>query len=55
MTVSEEVERAILARASTEEVRRIAVFEGMRSLERDGLRKAALGITSLEEILRVIV
>ena len=55
MTVSEEVERAILARASTEEIKRLAVFEGMRSLERDGLRKAALGITSLEEILRVIV
>lgn len=55
MAISEEVERAILARASTEEIKRLAVFEGMRTLHRDGLRKAAMGLTSLEEILRVIV
>ncbi len=55
LTVSEEVERAILARVSTEEIKRLAVFEGMSTLERDGLRKAAMGLTSLEEILRVIV
>ena len=55
LLVSEEVERAILARASTEEIKRLAVFEGMSTLERDGLRKAAMGLTSLEEILRVIV
>jgi type IV pilus assembly protein PilB len=55
MTVTEELERAILARAPTEEIKRLAVFEGMRTLHRDGLRKAAMGLTSLEEILRVIV
>ncbi len=55
MTVTEDVERAILARVSTEEIKRLAVFEGMRTLERDGLAKSARGLTSLEEILRVIV
>jgi len=55
MPVTEEVERAILARASTEDIKRLAIFEGMTTLHRDGLRKAAIGQTSLEEILRVIV
>ena len=55
MPVTEEVERAILARASTEDIKRLAIFEGMTTLHRDGLRKAAMGLTSLEEILRVIV
>jgi type IV pilus assembly protein PilB len=52
--VSEDVERAVLSRAHTEEIRRLAIDEGMRPLRDDGLRKAALGMTSLEEIVRVI-
>ncbi|MDA8291334.1 MAG: ATPase, T2SS/T4P/T4SS family [Actinomycetota bacterium] len=55
LPVTEEVERAILARASTEDIKRLAIFEGMTTMHRDGLRKAAMGLTSLEEILRVVV
>lgn len=54
MLLSESIERAVLARAHTDEVQRVAVAEGMRPMRFDGLRKAALGITSLEEIVRVI-
>jgi type IV pilus assembly protein PilB len=54
MLLSESIERAVLARAHTDEVQRVAVAEGMRPLRFDGLRKAAMGVTSLEEIVRVI-
>lgn len=55
MLVSEEIERAILERRATEEVRKLALMEGMVPLRRDGLRKAAAGLTSLEEVFRVVV
>jgi type II secretory ATPase GspE/PulE/Tfp pilus assembly ATPase PilB-like protein len=32
----------------------VAVEEGMRTLREDGLLKASMGITSLDEIFRVV-
>lgn len=55
MLVTEEIERAILERRSTEEVRKLALMDGMVPLRQDGLRKAAAGLTSLEEVFRVVV
>lgn len=55
MLVTEEIERAILERRSTEEVRKLALMDGMLPLRQDGLRKAAAGLTSLEEVFRVVV
>jgi type IV pilus assembly protein PilB len=54
MNMSEELERAVIERRSTEELAKIAVMQGMLTLRQDGLRKVALGMTSLEEIFRVV-
>jgi type IV pilus assembly protein PilB len=54
MLMSEELERAVIERRSTEEIAKIAVMQGMLTLRQDGLRKAAMGQTSLEEIFRVV-
>jgi type IV pilus assembly protein PilB len=55
MTVSEEVEKLAVDRASSHEIQRLAVSEGMTVLRADGLRKAAAGDTTLAEVLRVAV
>jgi type IV pilus assembly protein PilB len=54
LLITEEIERAVIARASVEELSKIGVEQGMTTLRHDGLRKAALGLTSLEEIMRVV-
>jgi type IV pilus assembly protein PilB len=53
--IDEILERAIIAHASNDDIQHLALEQGMVPLRHDGLRKAALGITSLEEILRVVV
>jgi type IV pilus assembly protein PilB len=55
MTVSEQVERLAVERASAEVISRAAIEEGMHTLRQDGMEKVALGVTSLEEIFRVVV
>ena len=55
LLVDEEIERAIIAHSSNDDIQHLALEQGMVPLRHDGLRKAALGITSLEEILRVVV
>ncbi|MEX2618637.1 MAG: ATPase, T2SS/T4P/T4SS family [Egibacteraceae bacterium] len=55
MLVSEEIERLIVERASTDEITKFAVAQGMRTLRQDGLAKVAMGLTTLEEIARVVV
>lgn len=55
MAVTEQIERLAVARASSTEIARVARDEGMRTLREDGWEKALDGITSVEEILRVIV
>jgi type IV pilus assembly protein PilB len=55
MNVSEEIERMIIHQASIAEVERMACEQGMRTLRQDGLLKAIRGITTLEEVLRVVV
>jgi type IV pilus assembly protein PilB len=53
--VSEEIERLTVQRASSHEIQKQAVAEGMRDLRADGLSKAAEGQTSLQEVIRVAV
>ena len=55
MTVTEEIERLAVARASSEEIARMAVEQGMRQLRDDGLAKILLGRTTIEEIGRVVI
>ncbi|KQW08070.1 type II secretion system protein GspE [Leifsonia sp. Root4] len=54
MTVSEEIERLAVARASSAEIGRLAREQGMITLREDGWEKVKMGLTSIEEILRVV-
>jgi type IV pilus assembly protein PilB len=54
LQVSEEIERTIVERGHTEDIRKIAVSQGMLTLRQAGMVEVAQGITSIEEILRVI-
>jgi type IV pilus assembly protein PilB len=54
MLVTEEIERLIVERGSSEDMKKMAVAQGMMTLREDGLRKVGQGHTSLEEIFRVV-
>ncbi len=55
MPVSEEIEHLASGRASASDIRKVAIGAGMVTLRDDGLRKAALGHTTLDEVIRVTV
>jgi type IV pilus assembly protein PilB len=55
MLLTEEIERLIIESRSTEDIQKVALMQGMLSLRSDGLRKVGLGLTSLEEVFRVVV
>ena len=54
MQMSEEIERLTVDRASADAIRAVAVQQGMMTLRDDGLEKARMGITSLDEVARVV-
>jgi type IV pilus assembly protein PilB len=54
LVVTEEIERSVIHGTSVDDIQRVAVEQGMVPLRHDGLRKAALGLTSLEEVMRVV-
>jgi type IV pilus assembly protein PilB len=54
LVVDETMERLICDRAHSEDLRAAAIAGGMLTLRQVGLREAAYGKTSLEEVLRVI-
>ena len=54
MPVSDKVRELILAHASAYAIREAAIEAGMRSLKEDAMEKILLGMTTLEESLRVI-
>ncbi|MBV9553868.1 MAG: Flp pilus assembly complex ATPase component TadA, partial [Alphaproteobacteria bacterium] len=54
LTFDERFARLVVARAGAEELRTAALAGGMVDLQSDGLAKAAAGVTSAEEVLRVI-
>ncbi|KAF1081399.1 MAG: Type IV fimbrial assembly, ATPase PilB [Candidatus Rifleibacterium amylolyticum] len=53
MMMSERLRDIILNGGSTDDIRRQAIEEGMLSLRESALRKALIGMTSLEEVVRV--
>ena len=55
MAVSEDIERMAVEHASALAISKVALEQGMITLREDGLRKVKAGITSIEEILRVVV
>jgi type IV pilus assembly protein PilB len=52
--MTEELERLTVERASSVEITRSAMTDGMINLRADGLAKVRLGQTSIEELLRVV-
>ncbi len=52
MPITPELRELILNRASTTEIRHMAVKQGMLTLRDDGLIKVAKGVTTVEEVLR---
>ena len=55
LAVNEAIKEMIVAKASTREINDQAMADGMRTMVEDGFVKAAQGLTSIEEVLRVIV
>ena len=55
MLMSEEIERLAVERRSSDDISRVAVEQGMVQLRGDGIAKVRAGITSIEEIQRVVV
>ena len=54
LQVSDPIRQLILDRASSGKIKTQAVSEGMRTMFEDGVEKVERGITTLEELLRVI-
>ncbi len=55
LTMSEDLERIAVEHGSSDELMRQAVSEGMETLRDDGFAKVKMGMTSIEEIMRVVV
>lgn len=55
LLVTEEIERMAVERRPSNEVKMVAVEQGMSTLRADGMEKVRLGMTTLEEVLRVVV
>jgi len=52
MPITPEIRELILDRASTTEIRKLAIKQGMLTLREDGIIKVAKGVTTVEEVLR---
>ena len=55
MAVTEEIERLVVERSSADEIAKTARAQGMVPLRDDGMSKVVEGLTSIEEVLRVVV
>lgn len=54
MLMSEEIQRMSVDRRPSDELKAVAVEQGMSTLRDDGMEKVRLGMTSLAEIVRVV-
>jgi type IV pilus assembly protein PilB len=55
MLVTEEIERLIVESASSVDIKKTAIEQGMVTLREDGMQKVRAGHTSIEEVMRVVV
>ncbi len=53
LMVSEEVRRLAIRNADASEIKAVAIREGLRTLRDDGAHKAMVGMTTLDEVMRV--
>ena len=54
MDIDDEIREAVMRRANTAEIQKIAIKNGMRPMLEDAFQKALLGQTTIEEIVRVV-
>ena len=54
LVADNDIKDAILQKASASDLKKIAIRNGMTTMLEDGLRKVGLGLTTIEEVLRVI-
>ncbi len=54
MGLDEQINRLTLAKGSAAQIKEAAIQKGMRTLREDGLAKAASGVTTIDEVMRVI-
>jgi len=54
LLVDEKIRESILRRDSSSQIKQIAIANGMTTMLEDGLQKVLKGITTIEEVLRVI-
>jgi type IV pilus assembly protein PilB len=52
-TVNDAIEKLIHEQATTSEIRKQAIADGMLTMAQDGILKAILGVTDIEEVFRV--
>ena len=55
LLMSEEIQHLAVERRPSDEIKKVAVKEGMKTLRDDGMDKVRLGLTTLEEVMRVVV
>ena len=53
LVADEEIRTAILRKASANEIKQMAIKNGMTTMLIDGFKKAVIGLTTIEEVLRV--
>ena len=54
LEIDDEVRAAVVRKADASEIRQIAIKNGMKTMIEDGFQKALAGLTTIEEVLRVI-
>ncbi|MEX1068380.1 MAG: ATPase, T2SS/T4P/T4SS family [Patescibacteria group bacterium] len=54
LLVDDEIRQAVVDRKDADKIQEMAVSKGMTTMIEDGLRKVVGGVTSLEEVLRVV-
>jgi len=53
MMADDKIRNAIISKAPSDEIRKLARSAGMATLMEDGIEKIKQGITTVEEVLRV--
>ncbi|MDD2769523.1 MAG: type II secretion system ATPase GspE [Methylococcus sp.] len=53
LVMSDEVRRLVMGHAQARQLEEVAIREGMHTMYEDGIRKALMGLTTVEEVLRV--
>jgi general secretion pathway protein E len=54
LTASDAIQQAVLKNADGNQIQRIAIEEGMQTMATHGLKKAIAGLTTIDEVLRVV-